>query len=63
MDVLKQSKAEPLFVILPVNGEYYDYTGFPKKGRDDYYKRITAQIADNGFRIQTTPITNMIRIS
>ncbi|MEW5570341.1 D-alanyl-lipoteichoic acid biosynthesis protein DltD, partial [Rossellomorea marisflavi] len=49
MDVLKQSKAEPLFVILPVNGEYYDYTGFPKKGRDDYYKRITAQIADNGF--------------
>lgn len=32
LDILKKAEAEPLFVIIPVNGAYYDYTGFPKKG-------------------------------
>lgn len=49
LDILKQSDAEPLFVIIPVNGPYYDYTGFHKKGRTDYYKRVKKQIRSNGF--------------
>ncbi|MEK5052860.1 D-alanyl-lipoteichoic acid biosynthesis protein DltD [Niallia sp. FSL K6-0212] len=49
LDILKKAEAEPLFVIIPVNGAYYDYTGFPKKGRQDYYNRIKKQISDNGF--------------
>lgn len=49
LDILKQSGAEPLFVIIPVNGTYYDYTGFPEKGRQDYYTRIKTQINGSGF--------------
>ncbi len=49
LDILKEAEAEPLFVIIPVNGAYYDYTGFPKEGRLDYYSRIKKQIEDNGF--------------
>ncbi|MFP7494483.1 D-alanyl-lipoteichoic acid biosynthesis protein DltD [Terribacillus saccharophilus] len=49
LDILKKAEAKPLFVIIPVNGEYYDYTGFPKQGRDDYYDRIKNQIDDYGF--------------
>lgn len=50
LDVLKQAGAEPLFVVIPVNGYYYDFTGFPKEGRDSYYTRIKKQISDNGFQ-------------
>lgn len=49
LDILKESDAKPLFVIIPVNGAYYDYTGFPKKGRQDYYSRIKKQISDSDF--------------
>ena len=49
LDILKESEAEPLFVVIPVNGAYYDYTGFPEKGRQDYYTRIKKQINDSGF--------------
>lgn len=49
LDILKESGAEPLFVIIPVNGYYYDFTGFPKEGREGYYTRIKKQISDNGF--------------
>lgn len=49
LDILKEAEAEPLFVIIPVNGAYYDYTGFPEKGRQDYYTRIKKQINDSGF--------------
>lgn len=30
----------PLLVSLPVNGYWYDYTGFPKKERQIYYEKI-----------------------
>jgi len=51
LDVLKQAGAEPLFVSVPVNGRYYDFMGFPKKGRTDYYTRIKKQIESEGFQI------------
>lgn len=49
LDILKEANAEPLFVIIPVNGYYYDFTGFPVEGRTDYYTRIKKQITENGF--------------
>lgn len=51
LDVLKQSGAKPLFISVPVNGKWYDYTGFPKKGRTAYYSRIRNQIEAEGFQV------------
>ncbi|KAB2328739.1 D-alanyl-lipoteichoic acid biosynthesis protein DltD [Cytobacillus depressus] len=51
LDLLKQSEAKPLFISVPVNGTWYDYTGFPKQGRTAYYKRIKQQIEAHGFPI------------
>lgn len=45
LDICKQLGIKPLLVELPVNGYWYDYTGFPKEQRLDYYSKIrmTAQ--------------------
>lgn len=51
LDLLKESGAKPLFISIPVNGRWYDYTGFPKIGRTTYYKRIKKQIEAEGFQI------------
>jgi len=51
LDILKQSGAKPLFISVPVNGPYYDYTGFPKEGRIAYYTRIKQQIEAEGFPV------------
>ncbi len=51
LDLLKQSGADPLFISVPVNGKWYDYTGFPKEGRETYYDRIKKQIEADGFKI------------
>lgn len=51
LDVLKEYGAKPLFISVPVNGKWYDYTGFPKKGRTDYYIRIKRQIEKEGFPV------------
>lgn len=51
LDLLKESGAQPLFISVPVNGPWYDYTGFPKSGRIAYYKRIKQQIEAEGFQV------------
>ncbi|MEH7336396.1 D-alanyl-lipoteichoic acid biosynthesis protein DltD [Neobacillus drentensis] len=51
LDLLKESGAKPLFVSVPVNGKWYDYTGFPLEGREAYYTRIKKQIESEGFQI------------
>ncbi|MCY7585877.1 D-alanyl-lipoteichoic acid biosynthesis protein DltD, partial [Bacillus safensis] len=51
LDILKQAGAKPLFVTIPVNGKWYDYTGFPKEGRTGYYEKINRQIRDNGYEV------------
>ena len=51
LDILKQSGAKPLFISVPVNGPYYDYTGFPKEGRIAYYTRIKQQIEAEDFPV------------
>ncbi|MBS4175323.1 D-alanyl-lipoteichoic acid biosynthesis protein DltD [Bacillus sp. FJAT-49736] len=51
LDLLKEKGAEPIFVTIPVNGKWYDYTGFPKEGRDVFYKKIKKQVEAEGFPI------------
>lgn len=51
LDLLKEKGAKPLFVTLPVNGKWYDYTGFPKEGRTSFYKKIKKQVEAAGFPI------------
>ena len=40
LDVCKETGIEPLIVSVPVNGRWYDYTGFPKSDRNTYYQNI-----------------------
>ncbi|MEC1620716.1 D-alanyl-lipoteichoic acid biosynthesis protein DltD [Bacillus mojavensis] len=51
LHILKDAGAEPMFVTIPVNGKWYDYTGFPKKGRTDYYEKVNKQIKAKGFQV------------
>ncbi|RCK13051.1 hypothetical protein DT075_01770 [Bacillus licheniformis] len=37
--------------MVPVHGKFYDYTGFPKKGRTDFYKKIKKEIEQEGFQV------------
>lgn len=40
LDVCADVGVEPLVVSVPVNGRWYDYTGFPKEDRNTYYQNI-----------------------
>ncbi|MEF9940795.1 MAG: D-alanyl-lipoteichoic acid biosynthesis protein DltD [Lachnospiraceae bacterium] len=40
LDVCKEQDITPLLVALPVNGYWYDYTGFPSHARAKYYENI-----------------------
>jgi D-alanine transfer protein len=51
LDLLKASGAKPLFISLPVNGYFYDYTGFNKTQRKDYYDKVRNQIEKSGFPV------------
>ena len=40
LDVCKEENIDVMLVILPINGYWYDYTGFPKAGRDVLVENI-----------------------
>ncbi|RDU22270.1 D-alanyl-lipoteichoic acid biosynthesis protein DltD [Anaerosacchariphilus polymeriproducens] len=40
LDVCKEVGIEPMLVILPVNGYWYDYTAFPQEAREKFYENI-----------------------
>lgn len=50
LQICREKGIEPLLVIVPVNGKWYDYTGFPKEGRDKYYENIRQLAAEYGAR-------------
>lgn len=52
LDVCKSQGIKPLFIIVPVHGEWYDYTGFKKENRDAYYKKATKLIGSYGFKYE-----------
>lgn len=40
LDVCQETGIEPLIISIPVNGRWYDWTGFPKEDREGYYQNI-----------------------
>jgi len=52
MQILQETKAKPMFIIVPVNGAWYDYTGFPLAERQEYYARIEKMVRDKGFQVE-----------
>lgn len=51
ISICKSNNIKPLFISVPVNGKWYDYTGFSKSDRDEYYKKLNNLITSNGFKI------------
>lgn len=45
----KESKIKPLFIVIPVNGVWYDYLGLPKGKRYEFYNKVEKIINDAGF--------------
>jgi D-alanine transfer protein len=40
LQVCRETGIQPMLVLAPVNGYYYDYTGFPVEAREAYYQKI-----------------------
>lgn len=53
LKVCQQLEIEPLIVIVPVNGYYYDFTGFPKEARQNYYEKFAHWRNHTGQGLQT----------
>jgi len=47
--VLKAKGARPLFIILPFNGPYRDFTGLPVSQRQEHYRRLRQLISHYGY--------------
>lgn len=51
LTVCRELEIEPMLVVLPVNGYYYDFTGFPKEAREGYYAKVKGVAEEFGARI------------
>ena len=51
MRILKDEGADPIFIIQPVNGFWYDYTGFPKEQRQKYYEQVRWMAAQYAYAL------------
>lgn len=51
MQVLKEEGADPIFIIQPVNGPWYDFTGFPKEQRQMYYSKVREMASSYGYAL------------
>jgi D-alanine transfer protein len=51
MRVLKDEGADPIFLIQPVNGSWYDFTGFPKQQRQKYYSQVREMADRYGYAL------------
>ncbi|MEG1715875.1 MAG: D-alanyl-lipoteichoic acid biosynthesis protein DltD [Lachnospiraceae bacterium] len=50
LDVCKELDIKPYIIALPVNGYWYDYTGFPPSTRTKYYNNIREICESHGAR-------------
>lgn len=48
LQVCRDTGIQPLLVIMPVNGYWYDYIGFDKEAREDYYSKIRGLAQEYG---------------
>jgi len=51
LDVCKEEGIKPLVLNIPVNGRWYDYAGFKKSDRLNYYKKINGMVDSYGFEV------------
>ena len=51
MQILRQTGAQPLFIIIPMNGPWYDYTGIPASERKACYERLATMVQQQGFEL------------
>ena len=51
LQVAKELGIEIMLVSVPVNGYWYDYTGFPQEDRKQYYQNIRNIAEQNGVRL------------
>jgi D-alanyl-lipoteichoic acid biosynthesis protein DltD len=51
LNVCKENGIKPLIVSVPVNGKWYDYCGFDKNDRNEYYKKVKQIVDSYGFEI------------
>lgn len=51
LDVCNETGIEPLLVSVPCNGRWYDYTGFPKEDREQYYQNIRDICSEYGVEL------------
>lgn len=45
----QELEIEPLFVSIPVNGIWYDYCGFPREDRAQYYEKVKQLVTKAGY--------------
>lgn len=51
IDTLKEAKADPLFVVIPANGKWYDHIGVEKNKREAVYRKINDTITSNDMKV------------
>ncbi len=51
LQVCRELEITPMLVLIPVNGYYYDFTGFPKTAREGYYEKIRAMANEYGVQV------------
>ncbi len=51
LQVCRELEITPMLVLIPVNGYYYDFTGFPKMAREGYYEKIRAVAKEYGVQV------------
>lgn len=57
LDVCTELGIQPMLILPPVNGKWYDYTGFPKQRRDKFYNNVK-EIAGNYPNALVTDFSN-----
>jgi D-alanine transfer protein len=51
MQVLREKGAKPLFVIQPMNGRWYDYSGLQRSEREFCYAKLNRLIQEEGYPV------------
>jgi D-alanine transfer protein len=51
LELSKRKGLKPIFVSVPVHGKWYDYCGFPREDRQEYYKKVNDLIKSFDFQV------------
>lgn len=51
LKICQETGIEPMLVLQPVNGYWYDHLGFPKEEREIYYQKIRGLASEFGVRV------------